>query len=105
MSIETYETIAETYYDKDGNLVCRYDLDSEEECDIPESATKVRTIVNANGKELEVDIAMSFDWKESPDDVVSQVNEVLESFGLGIEFVEIIRGDDTYYFSVIDLNS
>lgn len=105
MSIETYETIAENYYDKDGNFVCRVDFDSEDEQDIPESAWEVRAVAIVDGEETEIEAAMSFDWKESPDDVVSRVNEVLKEFGLEIEFVELNRGDGAYHFGVLDLCS
>lgn len=99
MSIDTYERVGENMYDKNGERLGRYDPEQAE----PENLYVLHPIVNAEGEEVELIQAVGVDWKETPIDVMSQVNDALEKMGVEVRFIHIDCGDDAYWFGVEDV--
>lgn len=63
---------------------------------------KKRTVRLFSGKgkdKVYYDVTASADWKDSPEDVVESLNEVLKDKGL--EFIHINDGSDTPSFALI----
>jgi hypothetical protein len=93
MSIETYTQVAVNAYANDGR---RVDEDSVE-------VYETRPVVDVMGEHVELHTTASIDHKDSPLELMSQVNEALERMGVELRFVHVDRGDDSYTFGVEDI--
>lgn len=90
MSIDTYKALREVWYDKEGNVV-------DEESPL---AYESRQVVDCMGEEVELELLIGVDWKESPLEVMDQVNAALEQLGVEVRFHHVEFGDDSYAFGV-----
>ena len=56
-------------------------------------------LVSGKGKQqVEYENIVGVDWKESPDEVVSQVNEILKENKIPLQFIYVVDGSDSYWF-------
>ncbi len=107
--MKEFELAGEVAYDKEDKQLGTSDeggfIDGEGESVDGDLIYYVNPIIEVDGEDVSVLEPICVDWKETPDEVIEQVNAFLAQQEADIEFVAINYDDDAYHFGVLPLTS
>lgn len=95
--MKTFEKVRDVAFDDQWKEIPQND---DGEWDDEKRIWTILPVIEIDGEERTVPEPIVVDWKDTPDDVMEQVNAYLKEREIDLEFVLIDHGDDAYHFGV-----